>query len=190
MTEATEITKILSQVNAGDLSAAEDLLPLVYEELKRLAAARMVAERSDHTLQPTALVHEAYLRLVGAPGGESWKGRGHFFGAAAEAMRRILVDHARRRKGLKYGGEHQRVELLNVDSVFSDAEELVQLDDALDRLEADKPQAAQLVKLRVFAGFTLEDSALALGVSPRTAKRLWVFAKAWLRREMDPDAVI
>lgn len=177
----SDVTRILSQIDAGDPSAAEKLLPLVYDELRRLAAARMAAESPDHTLQATALVHEAYLRLVDRSSPQKWNGRGHFFGAAAEAMRRILLNRARDKGRLKRGGGGRRLALDNVE-VATDVpdENLQDLDDCIERLGAEHPACAQLVKLRFFAGLTLEEAATAAGVSPSTAKRQWVFARAWL----------
>jgi RNA polymerase sigma factor (TIGR02999 family) len=174
----TEITLLLSAAANGDRQAAADLLPLVYEELRKLAAARMAAESPGHTLDPTALVHEAYLRLIGD---QQFDGRGHFFAAAAEAMRRVLVNHARERGRLKRGGVRNRVDLDRLTGP-ADAtdDDLLELDDALDRLAKDFPVAAELVKLRFFAGMTLGDAAKALGIPRRTADRHWSFARAWL----------
>ena len=181
----SDVTRLLDAAATGDRQAATDLLPLVYEELRKLAAVRMAAESPDHTLQPTALVHEAYLRLIGPAGDIRWDHRGHFFAAAAEAMRRILVDAARRKKREKHGGGRTRVELGAVPVAAPDPRhDLVALDDALTRLAADDPQAARLVELRHFAGLTVGDAAQVLGVSPRTADRLWAFARAWLHREL------
>jgi RNA polymerase sigma factor (TIGR02999 family) len=161
-------------------------LPLVYDELRKLAAARMAAEASDHTLQPTALVHEAYLRLVGGEQPEGWNGRAHFFGAAAEAMRRLLVDHVRRKHGLRRGGGSRgRRQLSDEDLVAIPlTEELVDLDDALSKLRSADPAAADLVTMRVFGGMTVEEIAGAQGISPRTVKRNWAYARAWLGREL------
>jgi RNA polymerase sigma factor (TIGR02999 family) len=173
-----EVTRILSEIEPGDPSAAERLLPLVYGELRRLAAARMANERADHTLDATALVHEAYLRLVGH---QHFEGRGHFFAAAAEAMRRVLVDHSRNRARLKRGGGTHRIDLDRLtDPASATDEDLLALDDALDRLARRYPQAAEIVKLRFFAGMTLDEAAETLGVSLRTANRQWAFARAWL----------
>ena len=176
-----DITQILAAVEAGDPKAAAELLPLVYDELRKLAAARMAAENSVQTLQATALVHEAYLRLVGKDAGQPRNSRGHFFGAAAEAMRRILVEAARRKRRVKHGGVHRRVEL---DDVTADpdgrSEELLALDEALDALAREDPVKAELVKLRYFAGLTLEEAAACQGVSLATAKRRWALARAWL----------
>ena len=173
-----EITQLLDAAAAGDRRAAADLLPLVYDELRKLAAARMAAENPGHTLDATALVHEAYLRLVGD---QHFDGRGHFFAAAAEAMRRVLVNHARDHTRLKRGGGRNRVDLdrLTGPDVATD-DDLLELDDALDRLATEFPVAAELVKLRFFAGMTLSEAADALGLPRRTADRHWAFARAWL----------
>jgi len=178
----SDVTRILSQMESGDPAAAEQLLPLVYDELRKLAAARMAAESPDQTLQPTALVHEAYLRLI-SPGDEAkWENRGHFFAAAAEAMRRILVDAARRKRAAKHGGHLQRVELPDVptESEIGD-EKLLALDAALTRFAAEDPVAARVVELHHFAGLSIEDAATALGLSRATAYRHWTYARAWLR---------
>lgn len=181
----TDVTCILSAVGARDPSAAERLLPLVYDELRRLAAARMAMETPGQTLQATALVHEAYVRLVDTKRTQHWENRGHFFAAAAEAMRRILVENARRKKAVCHGGGHQRRELLEVDvAVEPPADDLLDLDEAIDRLGELEPRSAELAKLRVFAGMTLEETASLLGVSPSTAKREWAYIRAWLRRQM------
>jgi RNA polymerase sigma factor (TIGR02999 family) len=174
----TEITRLLDAAAAGDCQAAAELLPLVYDELRKLAAARMASEKAGHTLDATALVHEAYLRLVGD---QHFDGRGHFFAAAAEAMRRVLVNHARDRARLKRGGGRNRIDLdrLTDPAAASDGD-LLELDDALGRLAIDFPGAAELVKLRFFAGMTLGDAAEALGIPRRTADRQWAFARAWL----------
>lgn len=223
----TEFTRILNAIEHGDPSAPQQLLPLVYDELRQLAAKRMAQEKPGQTLDATALVHEAYVRLVSggkgkeagrqgdkergrqrvnerppvslspclpvsgsdAPLSESsrhWDSRGHFFAAAAEAMRRILVERARRKKRERHGGRLERVDLLDIaHSVTPDDQQILLLDDALTRLAAVRPQAAQVVQLRFFSGCTLEEAASTLGVSERTARRLWVFARAWLRREME-----
>ncbi len=180
-----DITRILSQVEQGDPQAAEQLLPLVYKELRKLAAARLAREKPGNTLQPTALVHEAYLRLIGAAVPQVWQGSGHFFAAAAEAMRRILIDAARKKQRQRHGGEHHRLELLDVDAVtIPISDELLDLDAALSKLAAVDPACAELVQLRVFGGLTVEDAAAVQGVSPRTAKRNWSYARAWLGREL------
>jgi RNA polymerase sigma factor (TIGR02999 family) len=180
---ASNVTRILSAIDSGDPQAAAELLPLVYQELRKLADARLAQERPGQTLQATALVHEAYLRLVGPDhaGDKNWDSRGHFFAAAAEAMRRILIDRARARGAVKRGGAAQRLALdptlLSLDSVPS---EIVDLDEALTRFEAEDPQKAALVKLRFFGGLTLEQAAGALGLAPSTADRHWAYARAWL----------
>ena len=182
----SEVTRILSAAQEGDRRAAAQLLPLVYDELRTLAAAKMAQEKPGQTLEPTALVHEAYLRLVGSAQPQSWESRGHFFAAAAEAMRRILVEAARRKQRERHGGGRRRVELRDGDvTAPADDEDLLSLDEALTSLAGIRPQAAQLVQLRFFAGLTVDEAAPVLGVSPRTARRLWVFARAWLQREMD-----
>jgi RNA polymerase sigma factor (sigma-70 family) len=219
----SDVTRILSQIESGDPAAAEQLLPLVYDELRKLAVAKLAHEKPGQTLQATALVHEAYLRLVGGgnrelevgsrgqaeeargqdsesghphpgplPEGEGarqqWDGRGHFFGAAAEAMRRILVEQARRKGRLKRGGDIERVELDEVEiSVDAPGLDMLALDDALKRLAAKHPEKAELVKLRYFAGLTGDEAAAALGISPATADRNWTYARAWLVRELSPD---
>ena len=180
-----EVTRILSAIEAGDPQAAEQLLPLVYDELRRLAAQRLAGEGPGHTLQPTALVHEAYLKLVGADPQQPWNGRVHFFAAAAEAMRRILIDHARRKHRARRGGGKKRVELGDMDDIemvaeSGQADELLALDEALTQLAAADPRRAELVRLRYFAGLTLEQAAELLGISRATADRHWAFARAWL----------
>ena len=180
-----DVTRLLDAAAAEDRRAAADLLPLVYDELRKLAAARMAGESPEHTLQPTALVHEAYLRLVGPRDEARWDGRGHFFAAAAEAMRRILVDAARRKGREKHGGDRRRVEWDAVPAVAtSPRDDLVALDGALTRLAGEDPQAARLVELRHFAGLSIPEAAQALGISPRTADRVWAFARAWLHRDL------
>lgn len=186
----SDVTRILSAAALGDPHAAGQLLPLVYEELRKLAAQRLSREAVGQTLQATALVHEAYLRLVGGDQGDAdvrrWNGRGHFFAAAAEAMRRILVEGARRRQRIKRGGDlgRESLDAAEVAAPVDAPEDLLELDVALDRLDAADPLAARLVKLRYFAGLTIPQAAEALGVSPRKADFLWSFARAWLRREM------
>jgi RNA polymerase sigma factor (TIGR02999 family) len=186
----TDVTRILSAIEAGDPHAAEQLLPLVYDELRRLAAQRLAQEKPGQTLQATALVHEAYLRLVDTEKAHQWNSRGHFFAAAAEAMRRILVEQARRKGRVRHGGGLRRVDLLDAEvaAAPSDDEQILLLDESLNRLAAARPQAAELVKLRFFSGLTAEEAAPVLGLSPRTARRLWVFARAWLRRDMERAA--
>jgi RNA polymerase sigma factor (TIGR02999 family) len=177
----SEVTRILSAIEQGDPSATAQLLPLVYDELRRLAAQKLVQEKSGQTLDATALVHEAYLRLVGSGPAPNWDGRGHFFAAAAEAMRRILIDNARRKRRPKHGGERQRLSLDDV-AVVSEVPplDLLALDEALGRLAAEDPQKAELVKLRFFAGLAMPDVARVLGISLTTAERHWTFARAWL----------
>lgn len=183
----SDVTRILSQIDSGDPQAAAQLLPLVYEELRKLAAARLAQEKPGQTLQPTALVHEAYLRLVATLGRESsgiqqFDHRGHFFAAAAEAMRRILVEQARRKRGLKHGGGRQRVPLEGEQIAAPEVDDdLLALDEALTKLAMSEPQVAELVKLRYFAGMTIPQAAAQLQVSPRTADAWWAYAKAWLQ---------
>jgi RNA polymerase sigma factor (TIGR02999 family) len=181
----SEVTRILRQIEQGEPVAAERLLPLVYEELKKLAAARLAHEHPGQTLQPTALVHEAYVRLVDVKRAHEWQSRGHFFAAAAEAMRRILVDAARRKRREKHGGDRKRVSLDDVALAAPDLRhDLIELDTALTRLAALDPQAARLVELRHFAGMSVPEAAQLLGISPRTADRVWAYARAWLHREV------
>ena len=181
----TDVTRILSAIEHGDRKAADELLPLVYDELRKLAALRLVHEKPGQTLQATALVHEAYLRLVGPADEHRWDGRGHFFAAAAEAMRRILVDAARRKQRDKHGGNRDRIDFAAAaPAVPAPRHDLVALDAALTRLATEDPQAARLVELRHFAGLSVADAAGALGISPRTADRVWAFARAWLHREL------
>jgi RNA polymerase sigma factor (TIGR02999 family) len=185
----TDITRILSAIDKGDLHAAEQLLPLVYDELRQLAAQRLAQEKPGQTLQPTALVHEVYLRLVDTEKAQHWNSRGHFFAAAAEAMRRILVESARHKKAAKAGGGWQRQELLDAElAVDSSGDDLFAIDEALTRLAAAHPRAARLVHLRFFLGQTLEEAAAHLGLEVRTAYRDWAYARAWLRRELDRGA--
>jgi RNA polymerase sigma factor (TIGR02999 family) len=181
----SDVTQILSAIEQGDPSAAEQLLPLVYDELRKLAAQKMAQEKPGQTLQATALVHEAYIRLVDAEKVQHWNSRGHFFGAAAEAMRRILIDQARRRKSKREGGELKRRPLENVEIASPEPlVDLLALDEALGRFEQiDKP-AAHLMKLRYFAGLTIPQAAEALGISPTTADRYWAYARAWLHTEL------
>jgi len=210
----SDVTRILSKIEAGDPQAAEQLLPLIYDELRKLAAAKLAQEKPGQTLQATALVHEAYVRLVGQSDGEragrseveygqqvlpsvapslspsvpAYNSRGHFFGAAAEAMRRILIEQARRKKADKRGGGHQRVALIDVAAPDAGpAVDLLALDEALARLEQAAPQKAALVKLRFFAGLSIEAAAEALGVSTATAKRHWTYARAWLYGQVAGD---
>jgi RNA polymerase sigma factor (TIGR02999 family) len=184
----SDVSLLLEAAAAGDRKAAADLLPLVYDELRKLAAARLADESPGQTLQPTALVHEAYLRLIGPVDKLRWENRGHFFAAAAEAMRRILVDQARRKKTTRHGGKLGRLELQpDLASAPEPREDLVALDQALDQLAANDPVKAELVKLRYFAGLTLAEAAEALGMSERTAGRHWTYARAWLRRAVEGD---
>jgi RNA polymerase sigma factor (TIGR02999 family) len=182
-----DVTRILSTIEHGDPSAAEQLLPLVYDELRKLAAARMAQESPGQTLQATALVHEAYLRLVGPGSTHQWQGRGHFFAAAAEAMRRILIDRARCHQSTRRGGDRRR-EGLDEGALISTgpSDDILALDEALARLEAVDSRAAELVKLRYFAGLTIPEAAQFLGVAPRTADDIWAYARAWLFRALQP----
>jgi RNA polymerase sigma factor (TIGR02999 family) len=183
----SKLTQILVNLESGDLSATEELLPLVYSELRQLAAAWLAQERPGQTLQATALVHEAYLRLLGSRGGPQWNGHAHFFGAAAEAMRRILVERARRCRRPKHGGGRHRVELDdNMPSARRD-DELLAIDDVLDELAEANPSAAEVVKYLYFAGYTLDEAAGLLGISRSTVQRRWNFARAWLFRRISPD---
>jgi RNA polymerase sigma factor (TIGR02999 family) len=179
----TGITQILASIEQGDPHAAEQLLPLVYDELRKLAAARMAQEQSGQTLDATALVHEAYLRLVGGESQPAYRGRGHFFAAAATAMRRILIDNARRKRADRHGGGRERVPLDDLAAAPPDGE-LLALDDALQKLAACDPLKAQLVELRYFAGLTGDQAALVLGISASTADRHWTYARAWLQAEL------
>ena len=183
-----DVTRILSAIEQGDPQAAEQLLPLVYAELRRLAAQKLVSEKPGQTLQATALVHEAYLRLVDADKAQSWDSRGHFFAAAAEAMRRILVDKARKKQRLKRGNNRLRVDLNEVEiAIEGPADDIIALDEALTTLAQKHPQRAELVKLRYFAGLTIDEAAQVLGISPSTADRHWTYARAWLYRELAPE---
>jgi RNA polymerase sigma factor (TIGR02999 family) len=183
----SDVTQLLNAIERGEPQAASRLLPLVYEELRRLAAQKLARERSGQTLDATALVHEAYLRLVAsgdasAPREQRWQGRGHFFAAAAEAMRRILIENARRKKSAKHGGNRQRVELQDHDiPIESASDDLVAIDEALTELAKEDPPAAEVVKLRFYAGLSMEETAEALGISRATAYRHWTYARAWLR---------
>ena len=182
----SDVTLLLEAVASGNRRAAADLLPIVYDELRKLAAARMAVESPHQTLQPTALVHEAYLRLVGGVDGACWDHRGHFFAAAAEAMRRILVDQARRKAAVRHGGDLVRVGLEpDLAALPEPREDLLALDEALTRLAIEDPLKAELVQLRYFGGLTLPEAASALGLSERTAGRHWAFARAWLRRAVE-----
>jgi RNA polymerase sigma factor (TIGR02999 family) len=186
----TDVTKLIEAVEAGDQKAAEELLPLVYNELRRLAKTRLSGEKVGQTLQATDLVHEAYQRLINVSDEEDvkWNGSGHFFGAAAEAMRRILIDRARAKNAQKRGGDLQRVEFEELEHPAAKRpERLLDLDEALSKLEEQDPQKAQLVKLRFFAGLTNKQAAQTLGISIATADRHWAYARAWLKTEMDEE---
>ena len=184
-----EVTRVLSAIEGGDPQAADQLLPLVYDELRRLAAQKMSRETKGHTLEATALVHEAYLRLVDGNRPQQFDGRAHFFAAAAEAMRRILIDAARRKNSLKAGGDRQRVELIDVEPAIELPEgfDLLALDEALEKLQRKDPRKANVVKLRFFAGLSNDEAATALGISGSTADNDWAYARAWLRREIEGD---
>jgi RNA polymerase sigma factor (TIGR02999 family) len=182
----SEVTQILIALERGDAHATDQLLPLVYDELRRLAATRLAAEPPGQTLEPTALVHEAYLRLVGTSDAPGWDGRGHFFAAAAEAMRRILIENARRKKRLRHGGDRLRMELIEPDGVTdAAADEVLALDEAIARLAAEDSTAAELVKLRRYAGLSVEEAGRALRISRASAYRHWVYARAWLRDALE-----
>ncbi len=180
-----DVTRILTAIEQGEAHAADDLLPLVYEELRKLASHRMAREQPDHPLQPTALVHEAYMRLVDVEKAQHWRSRGHFFGAAAEAMRRILIERARSKARVKHGGGRRRIALTSVDAAASaPPDELLALDEALRKLERSDPDSAKLVSLRYFAGLTMPQAAEALGIPLRTAERAWTYARTCLHREL------
>ena len=180
----SEVTQVLERAQQGDAKAASELLPLVYQELRRLAAHKMAHESPGQTLQPTALVHEAWLRLTEKEGVQ-WDGRTHFFGAAAEAMRRILIDRARRKRAIRHGGDQQRVDLEDWDiAAGADDDQLLAINDALEQFSAVDAQKAELVKLRYFVGLTIEEAAEILGISAPTAKRYWTYARAWLLRAL------
>ncbi len=188
----SDVTGILTAIRQGDAFATDQLLLLVYDELRKLAAQKMAQERPGQTLQATALVHEAYLRLLDGDAAKQWDSRGHFFAAAAEAMRRILIEQARRKKSLRRGGEFERIELDAViapaiakESAAQTSQDYLALDEALTKLAEVDPDAATLIKLRFFAGLTVDEAAEALGISSRTAKRNWAFARAWLQREIE-----
>jgi RNA polymerase sigma factor (TIGR02999 family) len=183
-----EVTRLLSAIEQGDPHAAEQLLPLVYDELRRLAAEKMVQERPGQTLQATALVHEVYIRLVDVEEAQHWNSRGHFFAAASEAMRRILVENARRKGRRKRGGDWQRWDVqLNEPAVEGPAADILAVDEALAQMSREHPEKVELVKLRYFAGMTLAEAASALGISTATADRQWKYARAWLARHLRPD---
>jgi RNA polymerase sigma factor (TIGR02999 family) len=184
----SEVTRILTAIEQGDLRAAEQLLPLVYDELRKLAALKLAQEKPGQTLQPTALVHEAYLRLVDTSKIQHWNSRGHFFGAAAEAMRRILLNRARDKNRLKRGGNLRKFDLDNIEiALDTPDEELLALDEALGQLAAENPVCANLVKLRFFAGLSNKAAATALGISSSTADRYWAYARAWLFEALRPE---
>jgi RNA polymerase sigma factor (TIGR02999 family) len=184
-----DVTRILSAIEQGDPSAAQQLLPLVYDELRRLAAQKLAQEKPGQTLEATALVHEAYLRLVGNSPERPWDSRGHFFAAAAEAMRRILLNRARDKQRLKRGGGRKRLDLDQVEiAQDTDDGQLIALDEALAQLAVEDPGAAQLVNLRFFAGLSLKEAADSLGLALRTAERQWAYARAWLYARLRPDA--
>lgn len=181
----SDVTKILTAITQGDAIAADRLIPLVYQELRKLAAAKISNEKQGHTLQPTVLVHDAYLRLVDVEQPQQWKGRGHFFAAAAEAMRRILIETARRKQSKKHGGEMQRVDLSQIQpEVENKVQDLLALDEALTEFEKQWPEKAKLVKLRYFAGLTVEEASQAIGVSRATGERHWTYARAWLHSQL------
>jgi RNA polymerase sigma factor (TIGR02999 family) len=182
--EMSDVTRILAAIEQGDRHAASQLLPLVYDELRKLAVARMAQESPGQTLQATALVHEAYLRLVGPGDAVKWDNRGHFFAAAAEAMRRILVENARQKRLPKHGGGRRRIDLNEAHRLLESSDDLLEVDEALDRLAAEDGAAAEIVKLRLFSGLSVEEAAEALGLPRATAYRHWSFARAWLRCEL------
>jgi RNA polymerase sigma factor (TIGR02999 family) len=184
----SDVTRILSQIEHGDPQAAEKLLPLVYDELRKLAAAKLAIEKPGQTLQATALVHDAYIRLVDVEKAQHWNSRGHFFGAAAEAMRRILVEKARRQRRLKRGGDLQRAELDALQfTIEGPGTDILALDEALTELGKKKPEILELVKLRYFAGLTVDEAANALGIASSTADRHWTYARAWLFKRLVPE---
>ena len=182
----SEVTRILDAIGQGDARAADHLLPLVYQELRRLAAYKMASEPAGHTLQPTALVHEAWLKLAGQQD-RKWQDKQNFFAAAAEAMRRILVDSARRKRRLRHGGGQARIELEEVNIAMEDDEQLLAVNEALDKLATSNPEKAELVKLRYFVGMTIEEAAQVLGISEATAKRHWAYSRAWLSAEINRE---
>src|SRR5262245_38493950 len=185
-TAMNEVTQILSQIESGDPSAAEQLLPLVYEELRKLAAAKLAREKPGQTLQATALVHDAYIRLVDTKSAQHWNSRGHFFAAAAEAMRRILVETYRRKQSQKHGGDLHRLALTEANFGVSDSDfDILALNDAMERLAAQDPSAARLAELRIFAGLSVDEAAKAIGLPHTTAYRQWTYAQAWLRAALD-----
>lgn len=181
----SQVSEVVSAIDHGDPSAASQLLPLVYEELRKLAALHLSKEQTGQTLQPTALVHEAYMKLLGGGQSTGWKGRGHFFAAAAESMRRILIDNYRRKLAIKHGGNRKRVPLEEFHRITESPEALLALDDVLNRFEQDEPEKANLVKLRFFAGLSTQESAELMDISTSTAERWWVFSRAWLLTELE-----
>jgi RNA polymerase sigma factor (TIGR02999 family) len=184
----SDVTQILEAVGRGEENASEQLLPMIYQDLRRLAASMLSQEPAGQTLQATALVHEAYVRLAGAEEKQNWKHRGHYFAAAAEAMRRILVEQARRKHRVKHGGEHHRVEMDDERLVCSvPSDQLLAIDEALERFAQEEPDKAQLVKLRFFAGLSIEEAAETLGISRATASRHWTYARAWLHDAVAAD---
>jgi RNA polymerase sigma factor (TIGR02999 family) len=188
MQRMSEVTQILSRIESGDPTASEQLLPLVYDELRKLAAARLAQEKPGQTLQATALVHEAYLRLVEVEHQQRWNSRGHFFGAAAEAMRRILVDQARHKRSQRRGGNYERIELSSIEpAVQANQLDLLALDEALQQLAARDSRAAELVKLRFFAGLTVAEAAKGLAISVATAENDWAYAKSWLKLQLSTN---
>ena len=181
----SDVTRILDQISAGNASASEQLLPLVYDELRKLAAARVAREHPGHSLQATALVHEAYMRLVDSGQEREWDSRGHFFAAAAEAMRRILIDEARKKAAVKRGGNLRRIDLDSSELARkASPESMLMIDEAIDRLAEEEPVASDLVKLRYFTGLSIEDAAKAVGISTRSAYRQWTYARAWRCKEL------
>jgi RNA polymerase sigma factor (TIGR02999 family) len=181
----SDVTSIITAIEQGDAQAADQLLPLVYEELRRLAAHKLSQELPGQTLQPTSLVHEAYLRLTGKQD-QKWDGRGHFFAAAAEAMRRILIENARRKRAVRHGGGKERLNIQDVDiAAFAKDDELIAVNEALEKFAAENKPKAELVKLRYFAGLTIEEAAEVLDISVPTAKRWWAYARAWLHNELE-----
>ena len=184
----TDVTQILNAIQQGDPSASDQLLPLVYEELRVLARQRLANEKPGQTLQATALVHEAYIRLVGKNNDQSWDNRGHFFGAAAEAMRRLLIDNAKTKNRLKRGGGAIRIDLDLIDSAIeAPSDELIALDESLTRLSESDPECAEVIKLRFFGGLTIPETAKILGISPRTANLRWAYGRAWLYKQLEVE---
>ena len=183
-----DVTQILNAIEQGDSTASDELLPVVYDELRSLARYKLAHERPGQTLQATALVHEAYLRLIGSENDRTWKNRGHFFAAAAEAMRRILINRARDKKAVKRGGDRARIDIDQIELAMATPDlELVALDEVLQQLETQDEALAQLVKLRFFAGMTLKEAAQLLDIPPRTADKQWAFARAWLKKKLQPS---